>query len=34
MMEDNKEKQRKKNLLIGWSIGIFALVLYVFTIFF
>jgi hypothetical protein len=33
-MNENKDKQRKKNLLVGWSIGIFALALYVFTIFF
>jgi hypothetical protein len=33
-MEQDRQKQRRKNLLVGWSIGIFAVILYVFTIFY
>lgn len=29
-----KEKLRKKNLLVGWTIGILAIALYVFVIYF
>ena len=29
----NKDKLKKKNLLVGWAIGILALVLYVFVIY-
>lgn len=29
-----KEKLKKKNLLVGWSIGILAIALYVFVIYF
>jgi hypothetical protein len=29
-----KEKLKKKNLLVGWTIGILAIALYVFVIYF
>lgn len=29
----NKDKLKKKNLLVGWTIGILAVVLYVFVIY-
>jgi len=31
---ETKEKLRKKNLLVGWTIGILAIALYVFVIYF
>lgn len=33
-MEQDKQKQRRKNLLLAWSIGLLALVFYVATIYF
>jgi hypothetical protein len=33
-MEQDEQKQRRKNLLVGWIIGIFALILYVTSIFY
>ncbi len=33
-MEDEKQKQRRKNLLLGWSIGILAVILYLASIYF
>jgi hypothetical protein len=33
-MEQDKQKQRRKNLIVGWTIGILALGLYVVSIFF
>ena len=33
-MEDDKQKQRRKNLLLGWSIGILAVILYLASIYF
>lgn len=32
-MDQNKDKLKKKNLLVGWTIGIFAIILYVFVIY-
>jgi hypothetical protein len=28
-MEQEKQKQRRKNLLVGWTIGILAIIFYV-----
>jgi hypothetical protein len=33
-MEHDKEKQRRKNLLVGWTIGILAVVFYAASIFY
>lgn len=33
-MEQDNQKQRRKNLLVGWAIGILALILYVTSIFY
>ena len=33
-MEQDKQKQRRKNLLVGWAIGILAVILYTSTIFY
>lgn len=33
-MTQDKEKLKKKNLLVGWSVGILAIALYVVAIFF
>ncbi len=33
-MEQDKEKQRRKNLLVGWTIGILAIIFYVASIYF
>lgn len=33
-MEQDKEKQRRKNLLVGWSIGVLAILLYIAAIYF
>jgi hypothetical protein len=33
-MDNDKDKQRRKNLLVGWSIGLLAVVLYVASIFY
>ncbi len=33
-MEQDKQKQRRKNLLVGWTIGILAVILYVVSIFY
>jgi hypothetical protein len=33
-MEQDKQKSRRKNLLVGWSIGLLAIVLYVVAIYF
>ncbi len=32
-MNQNKDKLKKKNLLVGWTIGILAVALYVFVIY-
>lgn len=32
-MAQNKDKLKKKNLLVGWTIGILAIMLYVFVIY-
>ena len=32
-MNQNKDKLKKKNLLVGWIIGILAVALYVFVIY-
>lgn len=32
-MDQNKDKLKKKNLLVGWTIGILAIILYVFVIY-
>ena len=33
-MEQDKQKLRRKNLIVGWSIGLLAIVLYVVAIYF
>jgi len=33
-MEQDKQKLRRKNLLVGWSIGLLAIMLYVVAIYF
>jgi hypothetical protein len=33
-MEHDKEKQRRKNLLVGWTIGILAVIFYAASIFY
>lgn len=33
-MEHDKEKQRRKNLLVGWTIGALAVILYFTSIFY
>jgi hypothetical protein len=33
-MENDKQKQRRKNLIVGWSIGILAIILYAASIYF
>ena len=33
-MKQDKQKIRRKNLLVGWSIGLLAIVLYVVAIYF
>ena len=33
-MEQNKEKLKRKNLLVGWSMAVIALVLYIAAIYF
>jgi hypothetical protein len=33
-MENDKDKQRRKNLLVGWTIGILAVVFYATSIFY
>ncbi len=33
-MEQDKEKQRRKNLLVGWAIGILVVVFYAASIFY
>ena len=33
-MEQDKQKLRRKNLIVGWSIGVLAVVLYVVAIYF
>jgi hypothetical protein len=33
-MEQEKQKQRRKNLLVGWAIGILAITFYVAAIYF
>lgn len=33
-MEQDKQKQRRKNLVLGWSIGILAIIFYVAAIYF
>ena len=33
-MNQDKDKLKKKNLLVGWTIGILAIALYVFVIYF
>jgi len=33
-MEQDKEKQRRKNLLVGWTIGILAVIFYAASIYF
>ena len=33
-MEQDNEKRRRNNLLVGWSIGILAVILYVASIYF
>jgi hypothetical protein len=33
-MEQNNEKQKRKNMIVGWAIGIMALGLYVGAIYF
>ncbi len=33
-MKHDKEKQRRKNLLVGWTIGILAVVFYAASIFY
>jgi hypothetical protein len=33
-MENDKDKQRRKNLLVGWTIGILAVVFYAASIFY
>ena len=33
-MEQHKQKLRRKNLLVGWSIGLLAIMLYVVAIYF
>jgi hypothetical protein len=33
-MEQDKEKQRRKNLLVGWTIGILAIIFYAASIYF
>ena len=33
-MEQNKEKLKRKNLLVGWSMALIALILYVAAIYF
>lgn len=32
-MDQNKDKLKKRNLLVGWTIGILAIILYVFVIY-
>ncbi len=32
-MDQNRDKLKKKNLLVGWAIGILAIALYVFVIY-
>jgi hypothetical protein len=33
-MNQDKDKLKKKNLLVGWTIGVLAIALYVFVIYF
>ncbi len=33
-MEQDKQKQRRKNLIVGWSIGALAVILYAASIYF
>ena len=33
-MEQDQQKLRRKNLLVGWSVGLLAIVLYVVAIYF
>jgi hypothetical protein len=33
-MDTDKQKQRRKNLLVGWTIGILAVVFYAVSIFY
>lgn len=33
-MEQDKQKQRRKNLLVGWAMGLLALALYAAAIYF
>lgn len=33
-MEQNKQKQRRKNLIIGWSIGVLTIIFYAAAIYF